>query len=214
VIPFAGHALVGTTEVEVTSPIEHDALAPSVEEVRYLRAELARAFPRTGELPALAVTSGVRPLIATPGAVGAASREHRVIEEGPMLTVAGGKYTTFRLIAHDAVAALRRMLKRGGPALHDSSDPLPRTAADPADPEALAAAAAEHEFARRIDDVIRRRSVLWLTPDRGRVAAPAVAAGLSRTLGWTPERTRAEIQAFYAGLEREDRLLQAAREVA
>src|SRR5262249_51828490 len=69
VIPFAGHALVGTTEVEITSPIETDALAPSVEEVRYLRAELARAFPRTGEMPALAVTSGVRPLIATPGAV-------------------------------------------------------------------------------------------------------------------------------------------------
>jgi glycerol-3-phosphate dehydrogenase len=213
VIPFGGHALVGTTEVEVASPIAGDALTPSVEEVRYLREELARAFPRTGEMPALAVTSGVRPLIATPGAVGAASREHRVIEEGPMLTVAGGKYTTFRLIARDAVAALRRMLKRGGPALRDSSAPLP-TAADPADPEALAAAAAGQAFARRIDDVIRRRSMLWLTPDRGRVAAPAVAAGLSRALEWTPERTRAEIQAFYAGLEREDRLLQAAREVA
>jgi glycerol-3-phosphate dehydrogenase len=213
VIPFAGHALVGTTEVEVTSPIEPDALAPSVEEVRYLRAELARAFPRTGELPALAVTSGVRPLIAGAGAVGAASREHRVIEEGPMLTVAGGKYTTFRLVARDAVAALRRMLKRGGPPLRDSLDPLPR-ALGATDPEALAAVAAEQAFARRIGDVIRRRSVLWLTPDRGRVAAPAVAAGLSKTLGWTPERTRAEIQGFYAGLEREDRLLHAAREVA
>src|SRR5262249_2749445 len=127
---------------------------------------------------------------------------------------AGGKYTTFRLIARDAVAALRRMLKRGGPALRDSIAPLPRASADPAEPEGLAAAAAEHAVARRGEDGIRRRSTLGLTPDRGRVAAPAVAAGLARALGWTPERTRAEIQSFYAGLEREDRLLQAAREVA
>jgi glycerol-3-phosphate dehydrogenase len=214
VIPFGRHALVGTTEVEVISPLDDQAAAPSVEEVRYLRAELARAFPRAGELPALAVMSGVRPLIAAPGDVAAASREHRVVEEGAMLTVAGGKYTTFRVIARDAVAALKRKLKRGGPALRDSSEPLPRATSDETEPGALAVAVAEHAFARRIEDVIRRRSTLWLTPDRGRVAAPAVAAGLARALGWSPERSRAELQAFYAGLEREDRLLQAAREVA
>ncbi|TMQ68303.1 MAG: hypothetical protein E6K80_14315 [Candidatus Eisenbacteria bacterium] len=62
--------------------------------------------------------------------------------------------------------------------------------------------------------MIRRRSRLWLTPDRGRVAAPEIASGLAKALGWSAERTRAEQREFFAALEHEDRLLLAAREVA
>jgi glycerol-3-phosphate dehydrogenase len=131
-----------------------------------------------------------------------------------MLTVAGGKYTTFRVIARDAVRALVTKLKRGGPPPVDVVDPLPRLPEPTQGIEAFAEAAAQRAFARRVDDVIRRRSTLWLTPDRGRVAAPQVAAGLARALGWSAERARAEQREFYAELEHEDRLLVAARKVA
>ena len=214
VIPFGEHSLVGTTEVEVVSPLDDAAARPSVEEIRYLRAELSRVFPKASEAPALAVTSGVRPLLAGVGSVSAATREHRVVDDGAMLTVVGGKYTTFRVIARDTLAAVVLKLKRGGPPPRDNEDPLPRLPEPANGLAAFAEAAATRTFARRIEDVIRRRSTLWLTPDRGRVAAPEIAAGLARALGWAAERTRAEQQEFFAGLEHEDRLLRAARVVA
>jgi len=131
-----------------------------------------------------------------------------------LLTVVGGKYTTFRVIARDTVKALVDKLKRGGPAPRDSVEPLPRLPEPGEALDAFAEAAAQSTYARRVEDVIRRRSRLWLTPDRGRVAAPQIAAGLARALGWSPERARAEQREFFAALEHEDRLLLTAREVA
>jgi glycerol-3-phosphate dehydrogenase len=214
VIPFGDHSLVGTTEVEVPSPLDERSLSPSVEEIAYLRAELARAFPRAAEAPAHAVTAGIRPLLAAGSDLSAASREHRVVEDGPLLTVVGGKYTTFRVMARDTLAAIWRKFQRPGPPPRDCEDPLPRLPSAGSGLEAFAETVAREAFARRVEDVIRRRSALWLTPDRGRVAAPIVAAGLARALGWSAERTRGELLSFFSGLEQEDRLLQAAREVA
>ena len=67
----------------------------------------------------------MRPLLRGDGPVGDASREHRVIEEGPLVTVAGGKYTTFRVMARDVVEVLWRRLRREGPGVTDPLDPLP-----------------------------------------------------------------------------------------
>jgi glycerol-3-phosphate dehydrogenase len=185
-----------------------------VEEIRYLRSELSRVLPNAAGAPPLAWTAGLRPLLATPGQVSAASREHRIVDDGPLLTVVGGKYTTFRVMARDAILALERKFQRQGPPLRDPTEPLPRLPGAEVGVEALALAAADSGFARRIEDVLRRRSSLWLTPDRGRVAAPAVGAVLARRLGWSPEHTRAELQECYSVLESEDRLLQVSREVA
>ncbi|HYM80965.1 MAG TPA: FAD-dependent oxidoreductase, partial [Candidatus Limnocylindria bacterium] len=211
-VPFAGHTLVGTTEIEVPSPVRCEDTRPSVEEVRYLRRALARVLPAQAQSPVVAVTSGLRPLLASDGGVDGASREHRVLEEGPVVTVAGGKYTTFRVMARDAVSLAARRLKRTQAPIQDSLEPLPRPLGAGHEVEALAEFAAGSEFARRIEDVIRRRTRLWLTPDRGRVAAPRVAAVLGRQLGWSPERARDELQAFHATLDEEDRLLARARE--
>src|SRR4029077_6959729 len=104
VVPFSGLSLVGTTEVEVPSPPAPRDLRPEVEEIRYLRAELARVLPQPAQAPVLAVTSGVRPLLAAEGGVGEAPRDQRVVEDGPILTIAGGKYTTFRVMGRDALA--------------------------------------------------------------------------------------------------------------
>ena len=41
---------------------------------------------------------------------------------------------------------------------------------------------------------MRRRTTLWLTPDRGRVAAAEVASVMARKLGWDEPRRRAELQ--------------------
>jgi glycerol-3-phosphate dehydrogenase len=213
VVPFAGHSLVGTTEIEIPSPPDPASLVPDPEEVRYLRGALARALPGRATMPVLAVTCGVRPLLATTGEVGAASREHHVFEEDALFTIAGGKYTTFRVMARDVLLAVCRK-HHPGLRVTDTDEPLPRPLGDGHPIEAVAEFAAEHEFARRIEDVLRRRTHLWLTPDRGRVAAPLVGAVLARRLGWSPERQRDELAAYHATLDEEERLMSRARETS
>ncbi len=208
VVPFAGRSLVGTTEVEVASPPPASAWRASVEEIRYLRDELRRALPGVQHLPPLALLSGLRPLLASGGDVGHASREHRVVEEHGVITVAGGKYTTFRPIARDVLAVVATRLGRAGLPITDPGEPLPAPLAAGVDLEQVATFAVEHEFARRLSDVVRRRTLLWLEPDRGRAAAARIAHGMAKALGWSPARERDEFQSYDASLWEEEALLQ------
>jgi len=212
IIPFEGLSLVGTTEVEVASPPGPEDERADFEEIRYLRAELGRALPQPARSPVRAVTSGIRPLLAAGEAVGEASREHRVLADGPIVTVAGGKYTTFRVMARDTLARLAGPLGREGRPIHDALDPLPRPLGPGHPVERLAEFAVEQEFARRVEDVVRRRTGLWLTPDRGRVAAAEVAAVLARRLGWDEARRRVELQRYHDAVADEERLLRRAWE--
>jgi len=213
VVPLENAALVGTTEVEVPSPPPEYATRPSVDEVRYLREELARALPGAADVLPLAAIAGIRPLLGSDDAVGQASREHRVLEESGIISIAGGKYTTFRVMARDVMAAVARRLKIQKP-IEDSEAPLPAPSQAPLDAAGLATFAIDHEFARRLEDVLRRRSALWLAPDRGRVAAREVAEAMARRLGWSEQRTREELQSVDAARWEEESLLQRAKEVA
>jgi glycerol-3-phosphate dehydrogenase len=205
-------SLVGTTEVEVASPPSPEEVRPAFEEIRYLRAELARALPQPSRAPVLAVTGGIRPLLAGGGEVGEASREHQVVADGPIVTVAGGKYTTFRVMARDTLARLAVRLGRESKPIQDPLDPLPRPLGPGHPVDRLAEFAAQHEFARRVEDVVRRRTGLWLTPDRGRIAAAEVATALARVLGWDEPKRRAELQRYHDALADEERLLRRAGE--
>ena len=211
VVPLERHSLVGTTEVEVPSPPGEDDFRPSLEEVRYLRAEVARSLPAHAGTPPLAVMSGMRPLLASGGTVGEASREHRVIEEDGVLTVVGGKYTTFRVMAretvHHAFLRLRRLDE-----VKDSEDPLPAPLAGDPGVDRLAEFAVESELARRVEDVLRRRTSLWLAPDRGLATAQRIADVMAARLGWSAERTREELQRLGASWREEEALLQRSRE--
>jgi glycerol-3-phosphate dehydrogenase len=212
IVPFNGMSLVGTTEVEVASPPGADDPRPGLEEIRYLRAELAHALPQPALSPVLAVTGGIRPLLAAGGAVGEASREHRVVADGPIVTIAGGKYTTFRVMARDTLARLAGALGREGRPILDPVEPLPRPLSPGHSVEMLAGFAADQEFAQRVEDVVRRRTDLWLTPDRGRIAAAEVAAVLARRRGWDEGRRRGELQRYHDTLADEERLLRRAWE--
>ena len=212
VVPYGGHSLVGTTEVEVTSPPCPPDWRASLDEVRYLRSELRRVLPGHAGTPPLAVTSGLRPLLRSVADVGKASREHRVIEEHGVFTVAGGKFTTFRVMARDTLEPIRRRLGREGRPLRDPLERLPAPLAADVSLERIAEFAVEQEFARRVVDVIRRRTRLWLEPDRGRVAAPRIAAVMARALGWSAERARDEFRSYDTSLWEEESLLQRTRE--
>lgn len=210
VVPFGQHALVGTTEVAVASPPPQDAWRPTVDEARYLADELARVLPGAAALRPVAVFAGIRPLLRAEGGAGGAPREHAVVDDGPLVTIAGGKYTGFRVMARALLAHVAPRLGRAADTIVDDDDPLPLPLPPGESVERIAEFAARHEFARRAEDVVRRRSTLWLEPDGGRAAAVRVAARLAQELDWNAARTRDEGARHAAACDADDGVLRAA----
>jgi glycerol-3-phosphate dehydrogenase len=104
-IPWHGHTLVGTTD----TPIKNVALdpIPLEEEIEFIlstaRQYLEKAPTRSDVLSAFA---GIRPLVGTRGGTNTAalSRDHTIhIDNSGLLTIAGGKWTTYRNMAEDCV---------------------------------------------------------------------------------------------------------------
>jgi glycerol-3-phosphate dehydrogenase len=120
VIPYEGRfSLVGTTDV----PFEGDAreARASEEEIAYLCAAVGKQF-RQAPRPEAVVHSyaGVRPLYDDGAESASAVTRDYVLEmdapgdgAAPMLSVFGGKITTYRCLAEDAVAKLGVALGRG-----------------------------------------------------------------------------------------------------
>ncbi|MES2074996.1 MAG: glycerol-3-phosphate dehydrogenase/oxidase [Pseudomonadota bacterium] len=103
--PWEGVTLVGTTDVDHRDNMAHEA-AITRAEVDYLMAALHDQFPQLAlvEQDIIATYAGVRPVIdsgqSDPSKEG---REHALWLENGLLTVTGGKLTTFRVIALDAL---------------------------------------------------------------------------------------------------------------
>ena len=114
VLPWGDYTLVGTTESAVVQPLE--ALAAGAEEVGYLLHEVNRLLPsaRMGEEDVVATFAGARPVLAQAGtSATAASREHRLeVDRWGLISVLGGKYTTARRMAEDAVTTVLERLGR------------------------------------------------------------------------------------------------------
>ena len=144
-MPWEGVTLIGTTDVDHTGPLDPEPAA-SWEEVRYLLEAIQAEFPSLG-ITAHDVTAsfaGVRPVIGTGKAdPSKESRDHAVWDENGLLTVTGGKLTTFRLMALDALKAARRRLPRLA-ALSAGTRAL-----DPVNPDLPAAADALGDDERR-----------------------------------------------------------------
>jgi glycerol-3-phosphate dehydrogenase len=213
-IPRDGRVLIGTTDTDYGGPLD----APRAEraDVDYLLARVNACVPGA----ALARTdvestyAGLRPLLQDASAApSAASREHR-IEEGPhgSIVVAGGKLTTYRLMAEQVVDRLTQ-----APCPTASIDLFATEARDPVarrwgseagrigdrtplGPYVLGEVdhAVERGFARTLSDVLIRR---LRTPvelgDQGRSIAETAAA---RMFSDAAERTR-QIDAFLAELD-------------
>ncbi len=104
VLPWEGHALIGTTD-EPAEVTEHPL--PLEEEIAYLLRHVTRYFNlQVSRSDIKAVWSGLRPLVSDPKAADTAklARDH-VIEDSAsgLLTIAGGKWTTYRKMALDTV---------------------------------------------------------------------------------------------------------------
>ncbi|MFN8184290.1 MAG: glycerol-3-phosphate dehydrogenase/oxidase [Candidatus Nanopelagicales bacterium] len=129
-LPWGRRWLIGTTDTEYDS--DPDDVRTDLDDVDYLIGQANRWFerPLTRD-DVLGVYAGVRPLVTEQGTAGTAklSREHVVFRptEG-LLAIAGGKYTTYRVMAKDAIDAV---LREGGfPHVDCTTDEVPLVGAE------------------------------------------------------------------------------------
>lgn len=104
-IPWHGHTLVGTTD----TPVPAAVLEPVAmdQEIQFILATagqyLAKAPTRED---VLSVFAGIRPLVRAPGVASTAAlaRDHVIhIDRSGLVTICGGKWTTYRHMAEDCV---------------------------------------------------------------------------------------------------------------
>ena len=107
VLPWGDYSLVGTTERLVRGPIEQ--LAADADEVDYLLDAVNHLLPsrRLDERDIIATFAGARPLLAFSGSSSVASREHLIeVDRWGLVSVLGGKFTTYRRMAEQTVDLL------------------------------------------------------------------------------------------------------------
>ncbi|MDE0802501.1 MAG: glycerol-3-phosphate dehydrogenase/oxidase [Acidimicrobiales bacterium] len=113
VIPWGAHWLVGTTDSDWELDLAHPAASST--DVDYLLDQANRWLdPGLTKDDVIGVYAGLRPLLyGESESTSKLSREHAVSTVTPgLITVAGGKYTTYRVMASDAVDAVVSALGR------------------------------------------------------------------------------------------------------
>ncbi len=187
-IPWQGKLLAGTTDVPASSPAA-DPQATS-DEVHFILQELGQYLNKqpTRE-DVLSTWAGLRPLVRPDSdeiATKKISREHDIlVSKTGLVTVTGGKWTTYRVIAQHALDACyadgllpklmecrTENLRLVGATDNATTDLLARYGSEadivqgllgsdieiaPGLTEAMVRFAARYEFARTVDDILARR---------------------------------------------------------
>ncbi len=104
-IPWHGHTLVGTTDTPIDDPsYEPRALEEEIDFVLGTAGQYLSRPPTREDI--LSIYVGIRPLVKASGhgKTSSLSRDHTVhIDESGLLTIVGGKWTTYRHMAEDCV---------------------------------------------------------------------------------------------------------------
>jgi glycerol-3-phosphate dehydrogenase len=111
-LPWEGVTLVGTTDVDHTRPLD-DEPGIATDEVAYLMAALEAHFPALAltAADAIAAFAGIRPVISSGRSDPShESRDAALWDDDGLLTITGGKLTTFRESAIMALHAIRERI--------------------------------------------------------------------------------------------------------
>jgi len=104
-IPWHGHTLVGTTDTPVAAAtLEPVAMEQEIEFILATAGQYLTKAPTRDDV--LSVFAGIRPLVRATGVTSTAalSRDHVIhIDRSGLVTIAGGKWTTYRHMAEDCV---------------------------------------------------------------------------------------------------------------
>jgi glycerol-3-phosphate dehydrogenase len=257
VIPWGRHWVIGTTDTDWMLDKAHPAASST--DIDYLLDEVNKVLitPLT-RADVEGVYAGLRPLLSGESeSTSKLSREHTVASPVPgLVVVAGGKYTTYRVMAKDAVdtaahglggsvpksctervpllgaegftamwnqrrtlatdtglhvARVEHLLRRYGSLVEEvldliRADPTLREPLDGADDylRAEVVYAASHEGARHLEDVLTRRTRIYIESfDRGIRASAPTAELMGSVLGWTKEQIDREMEHYRLRVEAE-----------
>ena len=213
-IPWKGKLLAGTTDIAVDT-IELEP-RPMEKEVDFILAHLGRILKQApAKSDVLSAFAGLRPLLKSGKGTGTASlsRDHQVtIDDSGLVSVLGGKWTSYRKMAEDAVNKTAkahglpsRKVKtldyrleapasmEPGAAEGDSLHPTYRIS------RRQVVEAVRNEMACTVEDFLSRRIRLLLLDARAAVeAAPAVAAIMAEELGKDQSWADAQVEEFTA----------------
>jgi glycerol-3-phosphate dehydrogenase len=128
VIPWGEHWIVGTTDTPWDLALDHPAASRTDIDYILNRVNSVMLTPLTHD-DVVGVYAGLRPLLLPPEAASTVttklSREHQVARPAPgLVSVAGGKYTTYRVMAKDTVDFLADDLGIELPACKTADVPL------------------------------------------------------------------------------------------
>jgi glycerol-3-phosphate dehydrogenase len=231
-IPWGERLILGTTDTDYSGPTDSPTCEPA--DVRYILDVTNYTFPgaRITEDDVISHWAGLRPLIGggsnTRGKPSDISRAHQIRMPHPgWIDVAGGKLTTYRLMAEQTVDRVIEHTKTPAQPCKSAQTPLlsdePRFSGIL--PPVVSREAVEHyvrnEWAVGLSDVmIRRTSWRYYHRDHPAIAR-RVAAWMAELLGWDGERVERELAAYGAidhaqarGVEAEVTAPQAAPEPA
>ncbi|HUQ49060.1 MAG TPA: glycerol-3-phosphate dehydrogenase/oxidase [Gemmatimonadaceae bacterium] len=226
VIPSGDQAIVGTTD---TFTIENpDQVRASEADIDYLLASANGYFPdaRLTRDDVVAAWAGIRPLAAAKAGTNPSSisREHHIERTGKgRIAVSGGKLTTYRAMAAEAVDCLFDELGMKSPACRTADEEVPgrdrnerRATIEAADPRLarsivqglpytgsdIALAALDEMAVTLADVMVRRTHIAFELSDHGLSAARSVATVMGEALRWGDKRTQSRIDEYPAEVER------------
>ncbi len=187
VIPWGDLSLIGTTDTDTDRPPEETVATE--EDIDYLLEESANHLHGTTLTRECVVASfaGLRPLVAdTRDTASNVSREHRIfVSDSGLISVGGGKYTTYRAVAEEVAELITTRLGRGMSKSRTAELPLP--GGEPVDKGELVAALEGAGFLSRKAKTLadrygsRVKQLLELVENQPSLQGPVIdGSGLSR----------------------------------
>lgn len=112
-IPWEGTTIIGTTDLDYPFLMDVEEPFATMGEVAYILRAMNFVFPglALNQSDIISSFSGIRPIISTGKAnPSQESRAHQVWVEDGLITITGGKLTTFRIMANQTMKAARQYL--------------------------------------------------------------------------------------------------------
>lgn len=220
VFPWEGRTCIGTTDIDHQADLSFEPICTRAE-VDYLLKLVNNQFPQVAlkDADIISTMAGVRPIIASGKGIDPAKerRDHAVWEQGGVVTVSGGKLTTFRLIALDALLAAGLIDRAEHGASQDPRQPMfqfafstPHRLGHPLAPVPSGDDlldqlrwVLENEMVVHLDDLLLRRTRLGnLLAEGGAGCLPLIQPLCQQLLGWDESRWEAEVSRYQAIIAR------------
>jgi glycerol-3-phosphate dehydrogenase len=210
IIPWGERAIIGTTDTDYSG--DPASVLTGEADVEYLLGVVNHSFPKARLTPSDLISSwaGVRPLIAPrqaqAGAPSDISRAHQIRSSEPgWFDITGGKLTTYRVMAEQAVDRVCEFLGDGWSQCTTAQVPLCKPSdctfssiVPPAFSREVVTHCCRREWAVHLDDVLLRRTSWHFYEKNASELAEQTALWMADELDWSAERTREELARYAA----------------